>query len=423
MIRLRPALLFSAAFAAAAALSAQAEPAPRGPEADLQEMVRDVESIMGLRAKKPISREVISRGEINTLVAERLREETSVEEISQEELFLRLFGFVDDGFDLTEQVVDVMTEQATALYDYETRKLYLATWTPEDMQQYSLVHEIAHAIADQHFDLGKYAVGGGSADEDLARSAVIEGQASWVMTEWVMRKSGRSLTSNRLLAETAAMSSRAEVEKYPVYSTAPLYIRESMLFPYSNGLLFQQALIEKYGREAFVRAFKNPPETTQHILDPDTYFQRVKPTKPALPPVRLPGLDRTSRGDIGRLDHQVLIHQYFGEEAGRAVGEGWRGGRYEIYQDESRDAAVLRYASDWESEEAARRFFDAYVRIIEGKWERFEVHRSGPGLMEGLGDGGRYTVRKDGATVTSVEGVPEAVYRAALESEQADGEE
>ncbi len=405
------------ACAAAAALfapnSAQAAEARSASPPQFAAMLHEVEEIMGLRAKRPISPEIITRSEISQLVERRLGEGSSPEEIGQEELFLHLFGFVDDSFDLAEQVVEVLTEQATALYDYKTKKLYLATWTSADMREYALVHELAHAIADQHFNLDRYMRNGKTADSDLARSAVIEGQASWVMTEWVMRKGGRSLAQNTVAAIAAASSSRHEVDKYPVYSSAPLYLRETMLFPYAEGLLFQQAAVERYGRAAFTRVFKKPPETTQQILEPETYFDEARLLKPDLPPVKLPGFERTSRGDIGQLDHRILVQQYLGSAAAEHGAEGWRGSRFEIWQDKPREAAVLRYASQWASAEHARNFFERYTHIVERKWKRFEVHRSGPSVMEGVGDNGRYTIRLQGAVVTSVEGVPESVYRGA----------
>jgi hypothetical protein len=123
--------------------------------AKIDEMIGDVEQIMGLKALSPIPRSLLSREEIHELVSGRMNEESSSEDVNNEERFLELFGFVDKEFDLAQEVVNTLTEQATALYAYKTKQLYLSTWTPEDMQEFALVHELAHAIADQHFDLGR----------------------------------------------------------------------------------------------------------------------------------------------------------------------------------------------------------------------------------------------------------------------------
>ena len=375
--------------------------------AKIDEMIGDVERIMGLKALAPIPRSLLTREQINELVTSRMNEESPGEEINSEERFLQLFGFVDNKFDLAQEVVNTLTEQATALYDYKTKQLYLSTWTPEDMQEFALVHELAHAIADQHFDLGKYVDKSKSADGDLARSAVIEGQASWVMTEWVMLQTGRSLRNNGLLAAAAAGASRYEVSEYPVFSSQPLYIREAMLFPYTEGMIFQQQVIERYGQQGFDRVFRAAPTSTQQVLNPESYFVGRVPSEPRLPRFRLRGFKRASRGDVGQFDHAVLLEQHISEQEADRVAPLWRGGRYEIWSNDDNSRAVLRYASDWADADAARTYFDAYRRVLRSKWERFEVSSRSRTQFEGSGDNGRFIVTLDGASVTSLEGLPD----------------
>ena len=369
-------------------------------------MLRSLEGIMGLRAKGPINRKVLTREEINELISGRIDEQTTGEEIRQEELFLRLFGFTSDDFDLAEEVVDVMTEQAAALYDYKTKTLYLSDWASEDMQEYALVHELAHALADQHFDLGKFVEKGASADADLARSAVIEGQASWVMTEWLFQRSGRTLVGNPAIAASAADASRTEATDYPVYSDSPLYIQETLLFPYTDGMLFQQSLVDRYGNDAFRRMFETPPATTRHILEPQAYFRGEKAGKPKLPKLRLKGWERSSDGDIGQLDHFVLIKQHLGEKTAEKTAPGWRGGRFEIWEDKAHEHAVLRYASAWATPSDARRFFEAYRRVCESKDADFRVLERSRDATIARGSRGGYILRLAGDTVQTLEALP-----------------
>ena len=386
--------------------------APQGAErahslfSRINTMLRSLESIMGLRALEPVKREVLSRGEINELISGRIDQVSSDEEIRQEEIFLRMFGFTSDDFDLAEEVVDVMTEQAAALYDYKTKTLYLADWASEDMQEFALVHELAHALADQHFDLGSFVEKGNSADADLARSAVIEGQASWVMTEWLFRRRGRTLVGNRETAVSAASASRNEARHYPVYSESPPYIQETLLFPYTDGLLFQQSLVEEYGSKAFRRMFENPPASTRHILEPQAYFRGDKATKPKLPRLRLKGWERASDGDVGQLDHFVLLRQHTSERTAKRIAPAWRGARYEIWEDEAKVQPVLRYSSQWASASDARRYFDAYRKICESKDHGFRLLTKSRTAIAARGDRGGYVLAIAGDTVQTLEGLP-----------------
>ncbi len=374
----------------------------------IDSMLAELTEIFGFGADAPISRQLITRAEITELVETRLAEEIAPEEIRREELFLKLFGFVGEGFDLAEQVSDVLTEQATALYDYKTKSLYLATWTPDDMQEFALVHELAHAIADQRFDLGRFVKKSSSADGDLARSAVIEGQASWAMTEWLFQQTGRSLADERHLAAATAGASRYEAESYPVYASAPLYIRETMLFPYTDGLLFQQRLVEEYGRRAFRMVFEKPPLTTRHVLTPQSYISDELPSKPKLLPLRAKGFERVSRGLVGQLEHRILAEQYAGtRELADALSREWQGGRFEIYENKERDRAILRHGSDWTSPMAARKVFELYRDVCLKKLPGADLVLDEPKRFVGRSDWGWFDIQMLDAGIAGLEGLPE----------------
>ncbi len=378
-------------------------------------MVAGIGEISGLRPLKPIRRALISRESIRKLLKTRLSEAVSAEQIRHEELFLKKFGFVEEQFNLAEQLVEVLAEQAAALYDFKTKTLYLATWSPDELQEPALAHELVHVLEDQHFNLDKFSKKAKGADQDLARSAVVEGQASWVMIEYVLRQSGRSMMETPLLAAAAAGSSRFEAERYPVYSASPLYLRETLLFPYTEGLLFHQAVIEKYGREGFTRVFRRPPISSQQILLPEAYFEQRKPTRPALPTIRLSRrFKKTSQGEIGQLDHFILLKQYVGEEQAESLAPRWRGGVYRIRETKSRDQGVLFYAVEWETLSDAALYFDLYQQVCREKWDQMNVEKRFKDKVLGRSETGGFLISRRGRVVTSIEGLPNDTLRAYL---------
>ena len=79
-----------------------------------------------------------------------------------------------------------MSEQAAAFYDFRKKKLFMIDAGEDLLQHSALVHELAHALADQHFHLEKF-IDHGSKNDDtsLARLAVMEGQATWLMSEYL----------------------------------------------------------------------------------------------------------------------------------------------------------------------------------------------------------------------------------------------
>ena len=124
----------------------------------------------------------------------RVKDVAAPEELRAEDLTLKKFGLVPQDFDLAKNTVDLLTEQAAAFYDYDKKKLFITETTPSETQEPVLAHELSHALADQSFNLAKFIRQGRKSDDgSAARLAVMEGQATWLMSELLARRAGRSL--------------------------------------------------------------------------------------------------------------------------------------------------------------------------------------------------------------------------------------
>jgi len=93
---------------------------------------------------------------VRQYIEQRVQEEVKPEELRAEELVLKKFGFVSQEFDLKKTTIDLLSEQAAAFYDYRKKKLYVLDSSSTAVQEIALVHELAHALADQQFNLDKY---------------------------------------------------------------------------------------------------------------------------------------------------------------------------------------------------------------------------------------------------------------------------
>ena len=94
-----------------------------------------------------------------------------------------------------------------------------------------------------------------------------------------------------------------------------------------------------------------------------------------------------------------------------AAAAHWRGGVYRLYEHKQAKYPVLAHSSEWDSPEAARTFFELYQRVLRAKWKKLEIATSSAVQVTGTGDNGRFSLRLDGATVHSIEGIqsPERV--------------
>ena len=388
-----------------------AQPAVERPDQQLfqeiEAIVADLGQITGLKLTKPLRHDLIGRNEVKQFLEQRIKEEVKPEELRAEELTLKKFGFVPEDFDLKQTTIELLTEQAAALYDYRKKRLYVLDSSSSTMQQVALVHELAHALADQRFNLEKFIARAGESDDGaMARLAVMEGQATWLMSEYLARRMGMSLKTSPAIAQYMSQQAGTTGGQFPVFDRAPLYIRETLIFPYTKGMLFQHVIVEKEGQAGFSSVFSRPPVSTQQILHPEKYFAGVKPTEPALPRLISQGDFRVlMAGSIGELDHSILLRQYAGPKEAEEVAPLWKGGSYRLLEHKKSRRAVLAYSSEWQDPVVAKRFFELYRGVLKGKWKGLEVDAERDGYLAGRGDDGHFILRLSGDVVTCLQGM------------------
>jgi hypothetical protein len=367
----------------------------------------ELSEIAGLKLYHAVPCDFISKEKVNEFLKKRVKQVSSPEELRAEELTLKKFGLVPPDFKLADTTVNLLTEQAAAFYDYDKKKLFITETTATDTQEPVLAHELSHAIADQNFNLAKYIRQGRKSDDGAtARLAVMEGQANWLMSEYLARKLGQSLKTSPELAKLMSRVSDTGGQ-FPVFDQAPLYLRVTLVFPYTEGMLFQNQVIQRDGNEGFAEVFRRAPLSTQQILHPEKYFENAEPSSPDLPDPHLPsGYKSLVGGTMGELDHEVLIEQFAGKSQAAEIAPHWRGSSFELRENKKESRLVLLYAVAWDSAAAAESYFAVYRQALAKKWKKMQITSETSDCLMGNGDDGRFELRRKGATVTSVEGLP-----------------
>ena len=370
-------------------------------------------AITGLKFTRHIPSATMGKDELRRYLEQRTKEAMKPSEVHGEELTLKMLGLAPPDFDLRQNTVDLMTEQAAAFYDYNRKKLFILKGAGSGTEErVALVHELAHALADQHFRLGKYIREGARSDDGAtARMAVMEGQASWLMAAYLSKQSGGPPEAPDSMLEIMSRSIETSATQYPVYSQAPLYIRESLIFPYTSGMLFQNAIFRKMGRESFPEVFAHPPASTQQILHPERYLAHVMPSIPALPSVPdARSFRKLADGTLGEFDYRVLLSQYAGKDEGVDAASHLLGAAYALLEHKHDKFPVLAFAGTWDSEKSARRYFELYRKVMRGKWKVLEIESETGASIQGRGDSGYFRMWMDGATVNHVEGLKSPLH-------------
>ncbi len=337
-------LLFLRALSAQTDLFAEIDPA-----------MKELATTTGLAMKSRVDRAFINKANLKKFLETRIQETVSDEDLRVETLTLRLFGFIPADYDLKGSTVSLLTEQAAAFYDYRKKKMFILESAPESTQRFVLTHELAHALADQHFNLGRFIRKGKTDDSATARLAVMEGQAQWLMYEVMGAKTGQSLRKDPGLVRMMANMGESGLSQYPELTNAPVYIRESLLFPYSRGFVFIAQVIEKLGNEGFSEVFRRPPSTTQQIMHAERYFANAEALPAALEPSPK-GNKVLIEGTLGEFDCLVMFKQFGNADSAAERAARWRGGQFRVSEHKKTKQPLLQYTIAWESPEAAADF-------------------------------------------------------------------
>jgi hypothetical protein len=412
--------LFFAILLYSAAARAQSDPRAKALCAQVPGIAKELTEISGMQLRRDVPCDFISKEQVNEFLKKRIKDTSTPEEVRAEELTLKKFGLIPQDFDLAKNEVDLLTEQAAAFYDYDRKKLFITDSTSSDSQAPVLAHELSHALADQNYNLARFIKQGRKSDDgSTARLAVMEGQATWMMSEYLARQAGTSLKDSATLAATMAQMAAGDEGgdnnksdgEFPVFDKEPLYLKSTLIFPYTKGMNFQQAVLMHDPQKGFGEVFLHPPASTQQILHPEKYFDHVQPTNPDLPVVHLPhGYKGLVGGELGELEQGILLDQYVGKTRSANLVPHWRGCNFELLENKKAGRVVLLYATEWDSEEQATRYFAAYREVMRKKWNKMTVSSEEPDALIGTGDDGRFELRRKGVIVTSVEGLDPEIH-------------
>jgi len=170
-------------------------------------------------------------------------------------------------------------------------------------------------------------------------------------------------------------------ENSPVMGRAPLLLSESLLFPYREGLSFEQDVWMDQGQAAaFTNALDHPPTSSWEIINPREYEKHHIPAIPLLPDIH-PLVDKLYKpydiGQVGELDLRILAQLYGGDDASRDLTPAWDGGIYWAGQrlsaktpaeQASTNSIALFYLSVWKNGASAQAFAQLYTDELGRKY-------------------------------------------------------
>jgi hypothetical protein len=328
-------------------------------EEHVRRLVPKVEEAAGLEFKSPPVVAVRSKDQVRSYVLAKLDEQLPPEELDGLTDAYELFGMIPDTLPLRSFLLDLYTEQVAGYFDPDSNALYAVAGADPAQMGLVLAHELVHALQAQYASLDSMLFGNRRAnDRATAIQALVEGQATFYGVRVLMPE--QDLDEAPGFWHEIRSAIRSQQEAMPVFSKAPLVIRESLIFPYLAGADFVRWYERTYPRERLPYG-EAAPLSTEQILHPERYRKGDEPValRFASDP---PGTTVTYENELGEFEIRILLAELEGMEApGTGVPLGWGGDRYRVY-----DGSALVWYSVWDNERMRDRFRDR----LRPSWER-----------------------------------------------------
>lgn len=343
---------------------------PRKPRPFSIEDITKLEStackLRDLKFKNKVKVGIKNKKELKQKMLESYEKEKGNKEYLKIQKALVKFGLIPNTVDLNKLMLDIYTEQIGGFYDPEEKELFVIKTEGNEklppeaemmeimygISYYNIptVHELTHALQDQNFNLLTLPMD--SMDNDdvaTAVQALVEGEATYVMYDYMMRLAGVDLSLFPLPEkENNDVGMR---DDSIILNSSPAYIRDSLMFPYEQGFKFVHRIKSEKGWKFIDSMYKELlPESTEQILHPEKYLDEPKDYPIT---VGLPDFSKLFPAEkyelllnnvSGEFTVDSLIKEFSPTIKSEQIGAGWGGDKYILF--ESRTPALTPELSD-----------------------------------------------------------------------------
>jgi hypothetical protein len=340
----------------------------------LDKEMREVERLRGLTFLHGVVQKTIDRSQLRSLIRDQMAKSIpySVDDYVQVLMALQL---VDASTpDVLDRMFKLYDSQVLAFYDPMTHTYFAIRQLPESLAGISdagalresvVMHELTHALQDQRFSAtARDRALQHDTDGELAYHSLLEGEATLVMLDYLLEKSGQSFdeaVKNDFLINALGAASTSDKA---IDSAAPTYFVEVLKFPYLEGLKLVVQAYRRGGWKEIDRLHGNPPRTTREVLHPEEYFARLARGEKGAPPFDPPASpDVITTERLGEFHWRYLV----GDRA-----EGWVDDRVVVKCDGN-----VSTETRWETAAKATAFRDAYAAFLRERGIEPQVSMQG----------------------------------------------
>lgn len=418
------------AFVSPAALAQDAGQAPQPTRAEAEQLVSDgdrladqadyagalekytqayhevVSRVRGQKFTRRVLPNLLTRKQLGEEMLKVMDREYTADEWLLMESSYKVLKLMPMEMSAKDLMAKLMTEEVAGFYDPESKRMVLIREDgpakepgflekllgakqafDKDEQKTTLAHEMTHALQDQLYDLLKMQKSVEKDDDmSMAFSALAEGDATLLMMANMDGNGSdvKDMDPEVIRTTFSLMSFMMPVAGGATYRRAPPIFRDSLIFPYFQGMVFTTTLAKGEGWPGVHAAYSSPPTSTEQILHPAKYTaaERDVPQRVILPDISqiVPTSWKHLGGNcLGEFQASILLRSV---RSARRASEGWDGDRYEVYRDDQGRLALV-FVSVWDSAKDADEFAKAYQESRQPKKDAAD-EKAQPEKVEGM---------------------------------------
>src|SRR5688500_6094302 len=322
----------------------------------LREIEEQVVAIRGLPAANIGLPDLITREELAGELERLFAEDYPPEDQLRDNRALRALGLLEPGQDVAELQLQLLGDQVLGFYDDVDKRMVVVTDSGLDAEaKLTYAHEYTHALQDAAFGLDSLDTDAvGEDDRGLARTALIEGDATVTMLAWAFEH----LSQQELMDIGTGTA-------LPDTTGIPAWMVNQLQFPYNEGSLWAGSLAGDPLSPDFDQidaAYADPPASTEQIIDVSNE-DRIAVEAPDLAAALGDGWDEVDATPIGEASIRIM-REYFGliRDLPYEAADGWGGDQAVIVHGPDDEFAVA-WRLAWDEPSDASEFLEAYRTV------------------------------------------------------------
>ena len=371
-------------------------------QGEVTALVPKVEEAAGLKFRKAPTVASQSSQQVQTFLMDQFARPEVRKDLDAKIGVWKRLGVVPDSVDVIGLLTRLLTEQVVGYYDPRTKTLYVVEGRAGVERETVIRHELTHALQDQYVNLDSIQNIQGDDDRVEAAQAVFEGHATVIM----IGNAARTIAWDK-----ARESIREARASNPVFSAAPGFLAEGLLFPYLGGAEFVRTAMGDGVSSA--QLLSELPTSTSQVLHREKWGPRgnaadqVRITAPT-------GLKIGYQNSFGEFETRLALAELLGEVGpAAAAARGHDGDRYAVLTLPSGEGLV--WVTAWDTPLDAEEFAETMASASARRYG--SAVQSVSGRREVSAQGRRVTVRTDKAgtrDIVIVEDLPAAASSPAL---------